>query len=188
MHDELDPELARAYRFELAGKLEEAAALFEAWSESHPKDTGAGPASVLKHLGNLHFRLGHLKRARTFLARACEIDPRNPAAWHDLGVVEYHRADFDASIAALGRVLELEPGHHLSEFWLGNALYHQGRLDEAIRAFERLLETIPSYTIARFHLGVLYARRGDRARAEEEFARVLEDNPQDAAARFYVSG
>ncbi len=114
--------------------------------------------------------------------------PASPAAWHDLGVVEYHRADFDAAITALRRALEIEPGHHLSEFWLGNALYHQGKLEEAIRAFERLLEAIPSFTIARFHLGVLYARRGDRTRAEEEFGRVLEDNPQDAAARFYVSG
>jgi protein O-GlcNAc transferase len=178
-------ELAYAYRLEITGELEEAARHYERiLSDS---ELGADLPAVHKHLGNLHLRLGHLRRAKAHLSQACELEPGNAAFWHDLGVVTYHMADFDASIDALREALHRDPDQQLAWFWLGNALYHKGDKAGAARAFRSLIERYPNFTIAHFHLGVIYARQGKRRDAEEEFRRVLLKNPEDVAARFYVS-
>lgn len=177
--------LGQAYREELGGRLEAAAAMYERLLEKNA--AGARSAVVRKHLGNLHFRLGHLRLAREHLSRACELDPDNPAPFHDLGVVAYHMADFDGAVEALRRAVGTGAGLELAWFWLGNALYHRGDLDDAAEAFRELLSRYPNFTIARFHLGVIYARQGDKSRAEDEFRRVLATSPADAAARYYVA-
>ena len=175
--------LADAYRLELAGKLNEAVATYEKLLEG-PCDQQASPIS--KHLGNIHFRLGHLKRAKAHLARACELDPSNATYWHDLGVVQYHMTDFEGAEESLRNALERDPDLHLAYFWLGNALYHKGEYEEAKKAFHELLERYPNFAIARFHLGVIYSREGNREAATKEFCSVLLKNPEDAVARFYV--
>ncbi len=178
-------QLAYAYRLELGGRPEEAVNEYE--SLTTRKLPSSEMAVVRKHLGNLHFRLGHLRKAQTHLEKACGIEPGNATFWHDLGVVEYHMVNFDAAIECFRKALEQDPHLHLGYFWLGNALYHAGELDDACQAFEDLLQRYPNFTIARFHLGVLYARQGKREESEEEFRRVLHKNPQDAAARFYIA-
>jgi tetratricopeptide (TPR) repeat protein len=182
--DDPASQLVHAYRLEVAGKLDEAVEEYERLLEHAPVPSEM--AAARKHLGNLHFRLGHLRRAREHLARACESDPGRSAFWHDKGVVEYHAAGFDEAIQSFRIALDLNPDHQLAYFWLGNALYHRGELDEAATAFRDLLDRYPNFTIARFHLGVIYARQGKKEDSEEEFRRVLSKNPEAAAARFYV--
>jgi tetratricopeptide (TPR) repeat protein len=178
-------QLSEAYRVELSGQLDEAVTEYERLLHDAPE--GAESAAISKHLANLHFRLGHLRRARGHLVTACELDERNPSLWHDLGVIDYHLAHFVGAVASLERALKLDENSLLALFWLGNALYHLGDFDKAADAFGKLIERYPSFTIARFHLGVIYARQGEKEKAEEEFRRVLMKNPEDAAARFYVS-
>ena len=168
----------------LSGRLEDAVDEYE---KLLGDDNGGGSAVVSKHLANLHFRMGHLRRARNYLTDACALDERNPTLWHDLGVIEYHLAQFDGAVSALRRSLELDENSLVALFWLGNALYHRGDFDAAAEAFATLIERYPNFTIARFHLGVIYARQGAKDKAEAEFRRVLMKNPEDAAARFYVS-
>ncbi len=177
--------IVHAYLQELAGNIDAAAAEFETMVEEGGEDSAS--ATVRKHLGNLHFRLGHLRRAREHLGRACELQPENATLWHDMAVVQYYAADFDGAIDSLRNALKRDPGLLLAYFWLGNALYHRGDLAGAIKAFRTLIGLHPNFTIARFHLGVIYARQGDKEKAAEEFRRVLLENPEDAAAQFYVS-
>jgi len=177
--------LVHAYLQEIAGNLDVAAAEFEAMIEESGEDSIS--AAVRKHLGNLHFRLGHLRSAREHLVRACELHPDNATLWHDLGVAQYYAADFDGATESLQTALARDPGLLLAYFWLGNALYHRGDHAAAIKAFRTLIGLHPNFTIARFHLGVIYARQGETDKAEQEFRRVLLENPADAAARFYVS-
>jgi tetratricopeptide (TPR) repeat protein len=178
-------QLSYAHRLECAGELEAAIAEYENLLET--EQAAEQEALIRKHLGNLHLRLGHLRRAEKHLERACGLSDENPAFWHDLGVIQYYMCDFDGCVTALKEALGQDPDHHLSYFWLGNALYHLGRVDEAVEAFEELLERYPNFTIARFHLGVIHARQGRKKEAVEEFRRLLLQNPEDAAARFYVS-
>lgn len=178
-------QLAYAHRLEMEGRFTESIVEYEKLIDR------GGPADQLpairKHLGNLHFRMGHLRRAKEHLRAACDADPGNGTFWHDLGVVAYHAAEFDDAIAAFQEALVRDPDLQLAYFWLGNALYHRGRNDEAIEAFRELLDRYPNFMVGHFHLGVLHARRGNIEEAESHFRRVLRKNPEAAAAQFYVS-
>ena len=177
--------LAHAHQDEVAGRLDGAAAQYE----SLLSEVGAAAESavVRKHLGNLRFRLGHLRAARVQMTRACELDAGNGTFWHDLGVVDYHLADFDGAVSAFRRALDADPNLHLTLFWLGNALYHRGDHEEAARTFGELIERYPNFAIARFHLGVTHARQGLQKLAQEQFRKLLMHNPEDVAARYYVA-
>ena len=178
-------QLSYAHRLEISGDLEGAVREYDRLLEGDVVDREV--AAVHKHLGNLHFRLGHLRVAREHLAKACSLEPANAAFWHDKGVAEYHMADFDAAIGSLREALRRDAELLLAYFWLGNALYHQGENEQAAEAFRELLERFPNFTIARFHLAVIYERQGRKEEAGKEFQRVLFANPGDAAARHYVS-
>jgi tetratricopeptide (TPR) repeat protein len=179
-------QLSYAHRLETTGDLEGAVREYERLLEG--SGMAGETAGVHKHLGNLHFRLGHLRAGRDHLARASALEPSNAAFWHDKAVIEYHMAEFDDAIDSLKEALRRDPDLHLAYFWLGNALYHRGDMDEAAASFRELLERFPNFAIARFHLGVIYERQGLREEASREFRRVLFQNPEDAAARYYVSG
>jgi len=177
-------QLSYANRLEVEGRFTEAIAEYEKLIEKgSPREL---LPAVRKHLGNLHFRMGHLRRAKEHLQAACEAEPGNATFWHDLGVVEYHAAEFDGAIAAFQEALVRDPDLLLAYFWLGNALYHRGRNDEAVDSFRELLDRYPNFMVGHFHLGVIYARRGNVAEAEEHFRKILEKNPEAAAAQFYV--
>lgn len=177
-------QLAYAHRLEMEGRFVESIAEYEKLAaRGAPEDH---LPAVRKHLGNLHFRMGHLRRAKEHLGAACEEDPGNAAFWHDLGVVAYHAADFDEAITAFREALIRDPDLQLAYFWLGNALYHSGKNDEAVAAFRELLDRYPNFMVASFHLGVIHAREGRIEEAEEAFRIVLQKNPGAAAAQFYV--
>lgn len=177
-------DLFRAHRLEMEGSLAAAVAEYERilgdFEDKHEL------AIVRKHLGTLHFRLGHLRRAKKHLAVACEIDSCNSAFWHDLGVAQYYSAEFEGAISSFQKALTLDADMHLSYFWLGNSLYHRGLKDEAAEAFQELLSRYPNFTIAHFHLGVIYERQGNEEDALKEFQKVLRKNPDDEAARYYT--
>ncbi|MBM3319175.1 MAG: tetratricopeptide repeat protein [Candidatus Eisenbacteria bacterium] len=178
-------QLAYAHRLEMEGRFGEAIAEYEKLIEKGVMREQL-PA-LRKHLGNLHFRMGHLRRAKEHLRAACEMEPGNAAFWHDLGVVEYHGAEFDDAIAAFQEALVRDADLLLAYFWLGNALYHRGRNDEAIEAFGELLDRYPNFMVGHFHLGVIHARRGNVEEAEGHFRKILQKNPEAAAAQFYVT-
>jgi tetratricopeptide (TPR) repeat protein len=178
-------QLSYAHWLEISGDFDKAIAEYESLLKRD--ETIAQEAIVRKRLGNLHMRLGHLRRAEKHLQEASRLAGENAAHWHDLGVVQYYMCDFDDCVTSLESALEKDPDHHLSYFWLGNAEYHRGNVDKAVAAFEELLQRYPNFTIARFHLGVIHARQGRKEEAVEEFRRLLLQNPEDAAARFYVS-
>jgi superkiller protein 3 len=178
-------QVARAWRLEVSGDFGAAIAEYERLLEASSSDSEK--AMVSKHMGNLHFRLGHLRRARIHLSTACELDPANAAFWYERGVVEYHMADFDGAIGSLQEALRRDPDLQLARFWLGNARYHRGDLESAATAFRELVERFPNFAIAHFHLGVIYGRQGRKAEADEEFRQVLVKNPRDAAARWHLA-
>jgi tetratricopeptide (TPR) repeat protein len=177
--------IARAWRLEIAGDFGAAVAEYERLLLAATSDSER--AVINKHLGNLHFRLGHLRRAREYLGLACQLEPGHAAFWHERGVVEYHMADLDGAVASLEQALRLDPDLQLARFWLGNARYHRGELEPAAAVFRELIERFPNFTIARFHLGVIYGRQGRGVEADEEFRQVLLKNPGDAAALWHLA-
>lgn len=87
--------------------------------------------SELRHFETAarHAELGRLLRlrrqfdeAQPHLARAVALDPSIAGAWHQLGLVHFARAQWQAAAAAFARAEQLDPGHAF-----GDAMLYRGR-------------------------------------------------------------
>ncbi|WP_454017787.1 O-linked N-acetylglucosamine transferase, SPINDLY family protein [Azospirillum sp. Marseille-Q6669] len=82
-------------------------------------------------------------------------EPRNPDAWHLLGVLQSERGDFDAGIASIRTALSIREAleYHLN---LGSALLDSGRVDESLDALMAALRLGPNRADIHFRLGNLF--------------------------------
>ncbi|MBK3803542.1 tetratricopeptide repeat protein [Azospirillum brasilense] len=82
-------------------------------------------------------------------------EPRNPDAWHLLGVLQSERGDHDAGIAGIRTALSIRDAleYHLN---LGSALLDAGRVDEALDALMAALRLGPDRADIHFRLGNLF--------------------------------
>lgn len=81
--------------------------------------------------------------ARREAARACELDPGSPDAWHHLAEAAYRCAEFDDALAALRTTVRLDPegaeGWHL----LGRVALWAGDMAAAEEGFRRAARLDP---------------------------------------------
>ncbi|WP_114858123.1 tetratricopeptide repeat protein [Azospirillum brasilense] len=85
-------------------------------------------------------------------------EPRNPDAWHLLGVLLSERGDHEAGIAGIRTALSIRDAleYHLN---LGSALLDAGRVDEALDALMAALRLGPDRADIHFRLGNLFRRQ-----------------------------
>ncbi len=105
-------------------------------------------------------------------------DPKNDAAWANLGNHYFDSNRFDEAIDAYRKHLELNPGN--ADVWtdMGIMYRHSKRWDEAIRCFDKAVEVNPQHEQARFNKGVVLIF--DVQKKEEGFAvwrELLKINP-----------
>jgi protein O-GlcNAc transferase len=87
-------------------------------------------------------------------------EPRDPAAYHNLGTVYLRLGRREEAVAAYQESLRLRPNSPGTHFQLGNALRDGGRLREAVATWEEVLRLQPE------HPGASEAVR--QARASQE--------------------
>ncbi len=73
------------------------------------KDLGFGNADILSGFANYATRIGQFDAARQAIRRAQRLDPLNPSAYRNAGVIEYSARNFDAALAPLQSALRLNP-------------------------------------------------------------------------------
>lgn len=144
----------------MAGRLEEARAVYEAVLEEDPIEPVA-----LHFYGIWLHQAGRHAEAVEKLELASALEPDN-AAWHnDLGNVFFAVGEFEAAAETYGAALEITPDDHTVWNNLGAACLQQGRNDEAIAAFRRAVEIAPEFAPPLLHLGKLYEAAGDKMQA-----------------------
>lgn len=144
----------------MAGRLEEARAVYEAVLEDDPIEPVA-----LHFYGIWLHQAGRHAEALDKLELSSALEPDN-AAWHnDLGNVLFALGELDGAAQAYGAALEITPADHMIWNNLGAAHLQQGRRDEAIAAFRRAVEIAPEFLPALLHLGNLFEAAGDKMQA-----------------------
>ena len=119
---------------------------------------------------------------------ASPIDPRNVAAFYNLGQIADMAGKPDEAAIAYGRALELNPQLAAAMVPLALALQKLGRDDDAIAVYDRVPAGDKSEFIAQFNRGLLQQGRGHLLEAESAFSRASEIDPADPKPRFQLGG
>ncbi|QGN55110.1 aspartyl/asparaginyl beta-hydroxylase domain-containing protein [Novosphingobium sp. Gsoil 351] len=117
------------------------AGAMEAWSQlliERPDDAEAANA-----LGNLALSAGDVQAARSFLERAVNADPGQPALLFNLAAACSGCDDPLAALSALDRALAADPYFVQALYQKGVVLAGIGQAREAAQVFRDLLDTVP---------------------------------------------
>lgn len=160
-----------------AGKLDEAAAVYQSLLASNPKNSDA-----LHYLGLIAFQQQRYPDAIQMIEAAIKVNRKVPAFQCNLGNAYKGFGQLDSAVAAYHEALRLDPQFQAAHSNLGNALKEQGRLDEAVASYQRSLKLKPNSAETHNSLGIaLYLQcKLDAAVASYRTALLL--NPDYAEA------
>jgi len=145
------------------------------------------PQASLRAVTHLNFAQafqtdGRIEQAVAEYRRVLELDPSNPHAHTNLGVLAGERGERDAALAHFRAAAASAPEvlrHHLN---LGVELVAQGRIAEAVASFERALVLDPRDAGVRFNLGAALAATGRVDEAVRQFEEVIRLQPGNVHA------
>lgn len=129
------------------------------------------------------YRADRLDEACALYLRILEVDPRNAAALHLLGLAERRQGRRDKALDLIRAALDIAPDMADACCNLAGILSDLGRVDEAAAAQRRALAIDPALEAAHHGLATLLCGRGgprDWAISAGSFRRVLRLNPQRA--------
>jgi cytochrome c-type biogenesis protein CcmH/NrfG len=110
-------------------------------------------------------------------------DPKNQAAWVQLGNLYFDTRQAQKAVEAYGRALELKPNDPDVLTDQGVMLKELGQFDKAIANFEKANKANPSHVQSLFNLGVVYANDlKDEKKARDAWNKVIQIAPASAQA------
>ncbi len=130
------------------GLSDQARELLERAVEDHPQ-----APEPLQALCRILFEYGTPAEAEERLRELVRRDPKDAAAYHNLGTLYMGRARFEDAVRAYRESLVNRPRAHLTHLHLGYALEASGCLDEAVTAWEHVLRLCPGNAAATDALG-----------------------------------
>ncbi|WP_343584522.1 tetratricopeptide repeat protein [Herbaspirillum sp.] len=152
--------LQQAIDTHMAGRLDEAAAIYEAVLEQDPIQPVA-----LHYFGIYLHQVGRHEEAVEKLMLSCALESEDAGWQNDLGNVLFALGRFDEAEQAYGDALAVAPGDHMVWNNLGAALLQQGKVEEATQSFLRAVGIAPDFVPALQHLGGIYEAAGDKMQA-----------------------
>ncbi len=96
-----------------------------------------------------------LPAAKLYAEKILKREPNMAYAWHEIGIIEFQEAHYEAAISALTKALELQPDILHSHYYLGWAYKSLSLLDKAKQCFMRCVELDPNFTDAQKELELL---------------------------------
>jgi Flp pilus assembly protein TadD len=135
-------------------------------------------------VGTTALRERRFAAAAEAFRKALAADPRDAAAWANLGVAQEGLGDPAGAEQSYRKAVELDPADERANYNLGTLLAARGNPQEGIGYLETAARLDPASRDALFNLGRAVAEAAGPARALDVWDRLLELAPQDAEARF----
>ncbi len=142
MTSSTDP-LSRALAAQGAGRIDEAAALFDQVLARDPRSVPA-----LVSLGQIRQNAGLLDAAKDLYLRALKIDRTIAGVHNNLGAVLVAQGDDAAAIPVFTAALWIEPGSLLFRYNLAGAFERAGRAGDALTQYDAMLVREPGLMAA----------------------------------------
>jgi tetratricopeptide (TPR) repeat protein len=134
-----------AYRFQMQGKLDEAARLYRESISSRPT------AEAHTFLGWTYSFQGRYEEAIAECQKAIAVDPEFGNPYNDIGAYLIGLGRLDEAIPWLERATRARryEAYHYPHFNLGRVYLSKGMLKKALEEFQQALAIEPKYTLAR---------------------------------------
>ena len=153
-YDDADTALNDAKRHHLAGRTDEAEALFRCVLELNPEH-----GEALQLLGAFRREAGDYSGAATYLNRAVRSMPESAAAWLELTRTQHDLAKWDDCAAAAERTLAIDAGCTEAELMRAVALFALQKHEDATASIEIVAAKLPEDSgVHLFHARSLMAR------------------------------
>jgi len=149
------------------GRLEEAAAGFEALTRSEPAFAGAH-----FNLGLVHEEQGKYEEAITSFKKALALNPRLPGANLFLGIAYYRLNQSQPAITALRLEIKGNPSDANAWMWFGIAQLAAENPEEAAAALDKAAKLEPENVDILYHRG-----RAHLLLSKESYERMFQSNP-----------
>lgn len=120
---------------------------------------------------------GQLQTAEQTCRRAVHLDPANPAAQHELGLVLGSQGKFAEAVNCFEAAVAAAPGNPLTLSNLGLTYRLLGRLDEAALAYQRAVRAKPDDAAAHYGLGMVLTDTGRLPEAIACYRRAVQLDP-----------
>ena len=118
---------------------------------------------------------------------ARRVDPADPGAQNNLGVVYYRRGMFDDAIAAFSRALALDERMREARRNLEIAYGESGLLERRVADLERRLRESPDDIGVLVESGIAEKTAGHLDEAEVKFRRALSYDPDSSVLHFFLA-
>jgi len=145
---------------------------------------GIRKGSVNKKIseGNDYYRKGRLGDAVRAYNQAIKMDPDNPIAWNNKGLILAVAGNFNESMRCHMKAFELDPKHVDAISNIGMAHTKLGNLEEAIEWYDKAIKIDPKHETTWNNKGNLLSKLEKYQEAMECYDRALEINPRYLAA------
>lgn len=120
-------------------------------------------------------------------ALARRVDPADPGAQNNLGVLYYRRGMFDDAIAAFSRALALDERMRVARRNLEIAYGESGLLERRVRELSARLKKSPDDIGLLVESGIAEKTAGHLDEAEAKFRRALRHDPDSSVLHFFLA-
>ena len=134
-----------------------------------------------------HHAAGRLPQAESIYQQILQTDPRQPVAWHLLGVIAHQEGKNDVAVDLITKSLAIKPDFAEAHSDLGNALKDLGRPAEAVASFRRALALRPDPAETHCNLGTAFAELGKLDAAIASCRQALALKPDFAEAHLHLA-
>ena len=130
-------------------------------------------------LGIKYHEAGNLQQAESIYHQVLQVEPKNSAVLHLLGVIAAQRKDFVQAIELIKKAISFNdkvPNFYSS---LGIALSGQTQWAQAIESFQTAIALNPNHADAQYNLGRIFHHQNQLVEAEKHYRLFLAINPND---------
>ncbi|MEQ9621981.1 tetratricopeptide repeat protein [Coleofasciculus chthonoplastes] len=122
---------------------------------------------------------GQLDTAERKYQEVLQWDKNHAQAWHDLGMVYYHKEKYPNALERVLISLRLNPSISLHHYSLGLILEKLGNTAKAIEAYQQSITLNPRFIDAYNNLGNILSTIGDLEQAESIYQQAIDANPDN---------
>lgn len=137
-------------------------------------------------LAHAHHQRGNAAQAEAVCHQIIQMLPRQPDAWHLLGIMALQQGNFELAMRQLQQALQSQPNNPELLGNLAYACHERGDLEQAQRYYRKALSLAPDYANALFNQHALLLGSGEPDAAIANLRKLLRLNPADADARYML--